>query len=177
MSHDFLLQVGDFGLAREYGSPLKLHTAIVVTLWYRAPEVLLGFRVSVSLSNDEFQNGFWSGNGPKFGGWKAEQSIFINLRKEFVHSKSLWHSVEIMKLDHNHSLLPLLSYLVHMMTYTNSYIICMWHKSSSWSRIWKIVTFCMRLDLHTFSLYLHLPCLPLPEPTRMRDWICLTHIE
>lgn len=36
------LQVGDFGLAREYGSPLKHYTPIVVTLWYRAPELLLG---------------------------------------------------------------------------------------------------------------------------------------
>jgi cell division cycle 2-like protein len=36
--------VGDFGLAREYGSPLKAYTAIVVTLWYRAPELLLGIK-------------------------------------------------------------------------------------------------------------------------------------
>ena len=39
---DFYLQIGDFGLAREYGSPLKHYTPIVVTLWYRAPELLLG---------------------------------------------------------------------------------------------------------------------------------------
>lgn len=37
----FILQVGDFGLAREYGSPLRQYTPIVVTLWYRAPELLL----------------------------------------------------------------------------------------------------------------------------------------
>lgn len=36
-----LYQVGDFGLAREYGSPLRQYTPIVVTLWYRAPELLL----------------------------------------------------------------------------------------------------------------------------------------
>lgn len=41
------LQVGDFGLAREYGSPLKAYTPVVVTLWYRAPELLLGAKVSV----------------------------------------------------------------------------------------------------------------------------------
>ena len=40
----FFLQVGDFGLAREYGSPLKAYTAVVVTLWYRAPELLLGIK-------------------------------------------------------------------------------------------------------------------------------------
>ena len=38
-------QVGDFGLAREYGSPLKNYTPVVVTLWYRAPELLLGIKV------------------------------------------------------------------------------------------------------------------------------------
>merc|ERR1712062_577678 len=42
LSHNGILKVGDFGLAREYGSPLKNYTAIVVTLWYRAPELLLG---------------------------------------------------------------------------------------------------------------------------------------
>lgn len=36
-----ILKVGDFGLAREYGSPLKQYTNKVVTLWYRAPELLL----------------------------------------------------------------------------------------------------------------------------------------
>ncbi|XP_077998002.1 cyclin-dependent kinase 11B-like [Glandiceps talaboti] len=42
LSHKGVLKVGDFGLAREYGSPLKQYTPIVVTLWYRAPELLLG---------------------------------------------------------------------------------------------------------------------------------------
>uniref|UniRef100_A0A8C9G4S5 Protein kinase domain-containing protein n=1 Tax=Pavo cristatus TaxID=9049 RepID=A0A8C9G4S5_PAVCR len=37
-----IMYVGDFGLAREYGSPLKPYTPVVVTLWYRAPELLLG---------------------------------------------------------------------------------------------------------------------------------------
>ena len=41
-----LLQVGDFGLAREYGSPLLNYTPVVVTLWYRSPELLLGSKVS-----------------------------------------------------------------------------------------------------------------------------------
>lgn len=44
LSHKGILKVGDFGLAREYGSPLKQYTPIVVTLWYRAPELLLGIK-------------------------------------------------------------------------------------------------------------------------------------
>lgn len=42
VSNDGVLKVGDFGMAREYGSPLKPYTSLVVTLWYRAPELLLG---------------------------------------------------------------------------------------------------------------------------------------
>ncbi|GAB2280599.1 hypothetical protein Dimus_015228 [Dionaea muscipula] len=36
------LKICDFGLARQYGSSLKPYTHLVVTLWYRAPELLLG---------------------------------------------------------------------------------------------------------------------------------------
>merc|ERR1712020_30419 len=44
LSHNGILKVGDFGLAREYGSPLQAYTSVVVTLWYRAPELLLGIK-------------------------------------------------------------------------------------------------------------------------------------
>jgi cell division cycle 2-like protein len=36
-----ILKIADFGLARKYGSPLRHYTKLVVTLWYRAPELLL----------------------------------------------------------------------------------------------------------------------------------------
>ncbi|CAD5214617.1 unnamed protein product [Bursaphelenchus xylophilus] len=42
LSHGNVLKIGDFGLAREYGDPLKPYTSVVVTLWYRSPELLLG---------------------------------------------------------------------------------------------------------------------------------------
>lgn len=38
----FSLQVADFGLGRAFGVPVRVYTHEVVTLWYRAPEVLLG---------------------------------------------------------------------------------------------------------------------------------------
>lgn len=41
-TNDGRLKICDFGLARQYGSPLKPYTHMVVTLWYRAPELLLG---------------------------------------------------------------------------------------------------------------------------------------
>eukprot|EP01041_Mallomonas_annulata_P008900 gene8900-18418_t len=38
------LRVGDFGLAREFGSPNRSMSNQVVTTWYRAPELLFGAR-------------------------------------------------------------------------------------------------------------------------------------
>jgi len=35
------VKLADFGLAREFGSPLKAYSPVVVSLWYRAPELLL----------------------------------------------------------------------------------------------------------------------------------------
>jgi len=37
-------QIADFGLARAFCIPLRSYTHEVVTLWYRAPEILLGQR-------------------------------------------------------------------------------------------------------------------------------------
>lgn len=37
-----LLKIGDFGLAKLYGSPNRINTHQVVTRWYRAPELLFG---------------------------------------------------------------------------------------------------------------------------------------
>jgi len=38
------LKIADFGLARAFGVPVRTYTHEVVTLWYRAPEILLGGR-------------------------------------------------------------------------------------------------------------------------------------
>lgn len=37
-----VLKIGDFGLAKLYGSPNRINTHQVVTRWYRAPELLFG---------------------------------------------------------------------------------------------------------------------------------------
>ena len=36
------IKLGDFGLARAFGIPIKTLTHEILTLWYRAPEILLG---------------------------------------------------------------------------------------------------------------------------------------
>lgn len=38
------LKIGDFGLAKFFGSPNRMYTHQVVTLWYRCPELLFGAR-------------------------------------------------------------------------------------------------------------------------------------
>ena len=40
-----VVKLADFGLARSFGTPLKTYTHEVVTLWYRAPEIILGAKV------------------------------------------------------------------------------------------------------------------------------------
>lgn len=37
------LKLADFGLARAFGIPVRTYTHEVVTLWYRPPEILLGY--------------------------------------------------------------------------------------------------------------------------------------
>eukprot|EP00761_Pharyngomonas_kirbyi_P013254 gb/GECH01013281.1/.p1 GENE.gb/GECH01013281.1/~~gb/GECH01013281.1/.p1 ORF type:complete len:306 (+),score=55.91 gb/GECH01013281.1/:1-918(+) len=38
------IKLADFGLARAYNLPIRSYTHEVITLWYRAPEILLGSR-------------------------------------------------------------------------------------------------------------------------------------
>jgi len=44
MNSNGILKIADFGLAKFYGSPNRQYTHIVVTRWYRAPELLFGAR-------------------------------------------------------------------------------------------------------------------------------------
>ena len=47
-TNDGLLKICDFGMARRYGRPLVAYTNLVVTPWYRAPEVFF-FSFSIFL--------------------------------------------------------------------------------------------------------------------------------
>ena len=42
LSEDGTVKIADFGLARAFQNPIRPYTHEVVTLWYRAPEILLG---------------------------------------------------------------------------------------------------------------------------------------
>lgn len=45
INHENLVKLADFGLARTFSLPLRTYTHEVITLWYRAPEILLGQKV------------------------------------------------------------------------------------------------------------------------------------
>lgn len=42
INNNGVIKVADFGLGRSFGIPVRIYTHEIVTLWYRAPEVLLG---------------------------------------------------------------------------------------------------------------------------------------
>lgn len=42
MTDEGCVKIADFGLARKFGNPCNNMTPRVVTLWYRAPELLFG---------------------------------------------------------------------------------------------------------------------------------------
>lgn len=44
VAEDGMLKIADFGLSRAYSAANRIFTHEVVTMWYRAPEILLGCR-------------------------------------------------------------------------------------------------------------------------------------
>lgn len=44
INKDGKIKVADFGLGRTFGVPVRVYTHEIITLWYRAPEVLLGYK-------------------------------------------------------------------------------------------------------------------------------------
>ena len=48
IDHEGNLKIADFGLARSFTYPMQPLTHEVVTLWYRAPEILLGQEIYTS---------------------------------------------------------------------------------------------------------------------------------
>jgi serine/threonine protein kinase len=63
-----VLKLCDFGLARPYGTPLRPYTPKVVTLWYRAPELLLGAKTYSSAID------MWS-CGAILGEWRTHKPL------------------------------------------------------------------------------------------------------
>ncbi|EIW77733.1 Pkinase-domain-containing protein [Coniophora puteana RWD-64-598 SS2] len=91
------LKLADFGLARAFGIPMRTYTHEVVTLWYRAPEVLLGSR-HYSTAIDMWSVGcifaemIMRGN-PLFPGDSEIDQIFKIFRILGTPSEKVWPGV------------------------------------------------------------------------------------
>ncbi|KAI9259901.1 serine/threonine-protein kinase pef1 [Sporodiniella umbellata] len=90
------LKLGDFGLARAFGIPVNTFSNEVVTLWYRAPDVLLGSRM-YSTSIDIWSAGcimaeMYTGR-PLFPGTTNEDQLQKIFRLLGTPTEQTWPSI------------------------------------------------------------------------------------
>lgn len=90
------LKIGDFGLARAFGIPVNTFSSEVVTLWYRAPDVLMGSR-TYSTSIDIWSCGcilaeMITGK-PLFPGGNDEEQLKLIFETMGTPNESIWPSV------------------------------------------------------------------------------------
>lgn len=90
------LKLGDFGLARAFGIPVNTFSNEVVTLWYRAPDVLLGSR-TYSTSIDIWSVGcimaeMYTGR-PLFPGTQNEDQILRIFRIMGTPNEVTWPGI------------------------------------------------------------------------------------
>lgn len=90
------LKLGDFGLARAFGIPVNTFSNEVVTLWYRAPDVLLGSR-TYNTSIDIWSAGcimaeMYSGR-PLFPGTTNEDQLMKIFRFMGTPSERSWPGI------------------------------------------------------------------------------------
>ncbi|GMM29195.1 cyclin-dependent serine/threonine-protein kinase [Martiniozyma asiatica (nom. inval.)] len=93
------LKVADFGLARAFGVPLRAYTHEVVTLWYRAPEILLGGK-QYSTGIDMWSIGCifaeMAERKPLFSGDSEIDQIFKIFKVLGTPNKEVWPEVEVL---------------------------------------------------------------------------------
>ena len=91
------LKIADFGLARTFGVPTRAYTHEVVTLWYRAPEILLG------ITNYQMPIDVWSmgcifaemvNGAPLFPGDSEIDELFRIFRILGTPTTTTWPGVE-----------------------------------------------------------------------------------
>merc|ERR1711904_558357 len=87
------LKIADFGLARAYAVPIPKYTHEVVTIWYRAPEILLGsqlYSVPVDLWSVGCIMGEMATGAPLFAGDSEIDTIFRIFRKLGTPTEQIW---------------------------------------------------------------------------------------
>jgi serine/threonine protein kinase len=90
------LKLADFGLARAFGIPVNTFSNEVVTLWYRAPDVLLGSR-NYSTSIDIWSAGCilaeMSSGKPLFPGKNNEDQLLKIFKVMGTPTEDTWNGV------------------------------------------------------------------------------------
>ncbi|VDN94441.1 unnamed protein product [Brugia pahangi] len=90
------IKLADFGLARAIGIPIRAYTHEIVTLWYRAPEVLLG-ATRYSMGVDIWSIGCIAAEMatkvPLFQGDSEIDQIFRIFRIMSTPTEDIWHGV------------------------------------------------------------------------------------
>lgn len=90
------LKVADFGLARAYSLPVPKYTHEVVTVWYRAPEILLGsvlYSVPVDIWSIGCVTGEMATGSPLFAGDSEIDTLFKIFQKIGTPSTEMWPGV------------------------------------------------------------------------------------
>jgi cyclin-dependent kinase len=96
IDHQLRLKIADFGLARAYTVPVPKYTHEVVTVWYRAPEILLGsalYSVPVDMWSVGCVFGELATGGPLFGGDSEIDTIFKVFQKLGTPVAEQWPEV------------------------------------------------------------------------------------
>lgn len=96
INKNFEVKVADFGLARSFGIPVSAYSNEVVTLWYRAPDVLMGSRY-YSTPIDIWSAGcimaeMYSGK-PLFPGRNNENQLLKIFRLLGTPTKETWPGI------------------------------------------------------------------------------------
>eukprot|EP00667_Euglena_gracilis_P009398 EG_transcript_9542 len=109
-SNNGVLKVCDFGLARLYGEPIKKMTPGVVTLWYRAPEILLGeeaYDPSVDLWSVGCIFAEWLQKEPLFPG-KTETELLSRIFSTLgTPTEETWPDFDKLPAAKKHKFLPI----------------------------------------------------------------------
>lgn len=91
-----VIKIADFGLARAFGIPVRVYTHEVVTLWYRAPEILMGsprYSTPVDIWSIGCMFGEMVNRRPLFHGDSEIDQLFRIFRTLGTPTEETWQGV------------------------------------------------------------------------------------
>ena len=101
INREGILKLADFGLARAFGIPVKNFTHEVVTLWYRAPDILMGSK-NYSTSVDIWSVGCIFAEivtrKPLFAGQNEEEQLYKIFKNRGTPNEHDWSGLKELPL-------------------------------------------------------------------------------